>query len=93
MKNMAIFFSLKRLKAFRPSFSTRLCSPDTGFTGHLGIVKAKMASITLSPAESQSCTWLWEKPSRSTAHMEAMKPMVPHTLRGGKSLTGSSPTA
>ena len=66
------------------------------FTGHSGSVSVYRARMTLRAPDTTYCmdvSCMAAPPTftRSTNHMEQMKPTVPHTLIGGKSFTGSRP--
>ena len=96
MKNVAIPRSLNIVNAFTPSASAILC--DSLFpTGHLGSVKQKASIIT--PSTPDTMNWLYvcwnciPLPSviKFTKSILQMKPTVPNTLIGGKSLTVSNP--
>ena len=88
-KNIAIFFCLNSTSASSPKAESHVFfSLRSGGQG--GKVKAYNPSATAEMAATYSCAVLSLNPVRSTTHMAQMKPTVPHTRMGGKSLTKSS---
>ena len=89
MKKRAIFFCLNSAKAFNPRASTRSTEPSDFLISHDGKVKAYAANTRLKLPLTTNCHGVAWKPSKSMHHIVAMKPTVPNTRMGGKSLTVS----
>src|SRR3954466_8972347 len=86
-KKMTILFLLNKTKASSPSELARLLFTADLTGGQAGIVNAYTPSNKPEPALIYNCMGLRLKPHRSTIHIAAINPIVPHTRMGGKSFT------
>ena len=86
-KKINIFFCFKSTKASRPIFAAR--EPcDFELSGlHGGIVNEYNPNTRAEHEPKISCMLLDFHPKKSTIHMAAIKPIVPHTRIGGKTFT------
>src|SRR5258707_11313492 len=90
-KKMAILFVRKRMNASNPRAETRLFFSVVFMGGQSGMVKAYNPRKRPEAALTYSCIGLAVQPAKSTDHMAAIKPTVPHTRMGGNIFMMSKP--